>query len=173
MLRIPVVIRVLLPLALLTASCLQGAGYAAAPAPIQSALFLKLLGFNKSLSKDAKVYVLGSDAFVAEIKKQVGAPVGSTSMLAQVDGGAALPTEKPDVLYIGDAAQAAAALKYAAENKILTITGVPEVQESGASLAVLVSLADSKPKVVLNPATSKAEGVDWNPAIMKIATVAP
>ncbi|MDX2112092.1 MAG: YfiR/HmsC family protein [Verrucomicrobiota bacterium] len=145
--------------------------YAAAPDALQTALFLKLLGFDKTLAKDAKLYVLGADGFAAEIKKQVGTPVGSSSMLAQVDGGATLPSEPPNILYIGETALGADALKYAADNKIITISGNPKALATGASLAVVISTADGKPRVLLNPKTSKAEGVDWNPAIMKLATV--
>lgn len=151
---------------------LAAGDFAAAPVPLQSALFMKILGFNRSLGKDVKVFVLGDEAFAAELRKQVGAPIGSTSMLSQVEAGSALPAEKPDILYIG-AGQASVALRYTAEQKVLSITGNVEAQAAGVTLAVLVGRGDSKPKVLLNPASAKAESVEWNPAIMKVATVAP
>jgi len=38
----------------------------------------------------------------------------------------------------------------------------------GISLGI--GLEDGKPKILLNLSASKDEGIDWNPAILKIAT---
>jgi hypothetical protein len=141
---------------------------AKAPPEIQAALFVKLLGFDKTLSGNVSICVIGSPEFAVEMKKGIGKDIGN-GKLASVSESAGLPSEKPSAVYLGDGSKANEVIAYARSNKVLSITGIPELVEKGISLGVGVS--EGKPKVLLNMASSKEEGRDWNPAILKVAKI--
>ena len=79
-----------------------------------------------------------------------------------------LPATPPNILYIGTADAVAGALVYTHEKKIMSITSIPELIQKGITLGLELG-DDGKPKILLNLSSSKEEGLDWNPAIMKIA----
>jgi hypothetical protein len=139
-----------------------------APAPLQAALFLKLLAFDKNIASGGAitVYVIGASDFAAEMKKAEGKPVG-TSTLAKVNEGDGVPGEKPSVIYIGTDAKLSEIIAYTKSNKILSITGNPALVSKDVSL--VVGTSEGKPKIMLNLSSSKDEGIDWNPAILKVA----
>jgi hypothetical protein len=138
------------------------------PPEIQAALFVKLLGFDRSLRGDVSIIVIGDPKFAAEMRKGIGKDIG-TGKLISVAESAELPSEKPSVVYLGDASKVREVMDYARANKILSITGIPELAELGISMGIGVS--GGKPEVLLNMSSSKAEGRDWNPAILKIAKI--
>jgi hypothetical protein len=139
-----------------------------APAPVQAALFLKLLEFNKNISTAGKItiYVVDSPDFAAAMKKAEGKTVGG-AVIDKVIEGSGIPTEKPSVIYVGSEPLVSNLLEYSSTNKILSITGNPLLAEKGVTLAVGTS--GGKPKILLNLSSSKEEGIDWNPAILKVA----
>lgn len=137
------------------------------PASIAAALTLKLAGFNNKLSGSVKIYVVGNDALAAELKKGVGKPLGKAT-LAAVDAGADVPGAKYEVIVCGSAGKAGAVSSYAKKNKVLSVTNIPSVLSKGISLGIGVG-DDNKPKILLNLTQSSEEGIDWNPAIMKVA----
>jgi hypothetical protein len=140
----------------------------AAPAPLQAALFLKLLAFDKNIASSGSVtiYVIGAPEFAVEMKKTEGKPVG-TATLGKVIEGDGVPAEKPSVIYIGSDAKLSEIIAYTKSNKILSITGNPALVSKDVSL--IVGISESKPKIMLNLSSSKDEGIDWNPAILKVA----
>lgn len=139
-----------------------------APAPLQAALFLKLLAFDKNIASGGTItmYVVGAPEFAAEMKKTEGKPVG-TATLGKVIEGDVVPSEKPSVIYIGTDAKLSEILSYTKSNKILSITGNPSLVSKDVSL--IVGISEGKPKIMLNLSSSKGEGIDWNPAIFKVA----
>jgi hypothetical protein len=139
-----------------------------APVPLQAALFLKLLAFDKNIASGGTVtiYVIGAPEFAAEMKKTEGKPVG-TATLGKVIEGDGVPSEKPSVIYIGTDAKLSEILVYTKSNKILSITGNPTLVSKDVSL--VVGISEAKPKIMLNLTSSKDEGIDWNPAILKVA----
>jgi hypothetical protein len=139
-----------------------------APAALQAALFLKILAFNNNISSGGSItiYVVKGSDFAMEMKKAEGKPIGAAT-LGKVVEGAGVPADKPSVVYIGADAPLTDLLAYTKGNKILSITGTPDLASKGATLAVGVS--EGKPKIMLNLSSSKDEGIDWNPAILKVA----
>jgi hypothetical protein len=139
-----------------------------APVALQAALFLKLLAFNKNISSGGTItiFVEGSSDFAAEMKKAEGKPVGGAT-IGKVAEGSGAPSEKPSVVYIGSEAANTKLLEYTKANKILSITGNPGLISKGVTLSVGTS--EGKPKIMLNLSSSKEEGIDWNPAILKVA----
>jgi hypothetical protein len=140
-----------------------------APAELASALTIKLSGFEKNISSsgDVTIYVLGDEALAAELKKAVGQKIGGAT-LSDVTSGTDLPASKPTILCLGDASKVAAVTEYTRSNGVLSVTGKPELAEQGVTLGLGVG-GDGKPAVSLNMTASKAEGCNWNPAILKIA----
>lgn len=140
----------------------------AAPASLQVALFLKLLAFNNNIASGSSVtiHVIGASEFATEMKKFEGKPLGGAT-LAKVTEGDGVSEEIPSVIYIGSEAKVKDILAYTKSNKVLSITGNPALVSKDVSL--IVGVSDAKPKVVLNPSASKDEGVEWNPAIFKVA----
>lgn len=142
-----------------------------APANVSAALIIKLAAFEKKVagSGDVTIYVMGDADVAKEFQTVVGAYIGG-ARLKSVKSGNELPTSTPTILYLGNSAKAAEATKYAQTNKILSTTGIPDLVSSGITLGIGIG-SDGKPKVLLNKASSGNEGCEWNPAIMKVATV--
>ena len=69
---------------------------------------------------------------------------------------------------MGSASRIEEALEYTLSNKILSVTGDPNLMDRGITLGFGIG-DDSKPKIVLNPQSAAQEGLEWNPAIFKIA----
>lgn len=137
-----------------------------APENVQAAMFLKLLAFNKNLSGPIVIWVIGQDNFATELKKGVGKEIG-TATLGDVKTGTGLPTDKPHVIYMNDESKTTDVIAYTRANKVLSITGNPDLIAKGITLGIGVS--EGKPKILLNISSSKEEEIDWNPAILKIA----
>ena len=142
----------------------------AAPVDVQVAIFLKLLAFDKNISAGGSitVYVVGSHDFAEAMKKALGKAVGA-STIGNVSEGSGAPSEKPSAVYIGTESVLAQMLSYTTANKVVSMTGVPELAQKGVTLTVGVS--DGKPKILLNISASKDEGIEWNPAILKVAAM--
>ena len=141
-----------------------------APPSVVAALTVKLMAFEKSIggsSRELTIFVLGAPAIAEELKVGLGTSVGSAKLVSVLKGDG-LPAAKPSVLFIGNAAKSGEAIQYARANKILTVTGIPSLVSKGVTLGI--ALGDSgKPEILLNLTASVAEGLDWNPAIMKVA----
>ena len=137
----------------------------AAPANIQAALILKLMPMVNNLgSREYKIHVVGAPDVAALLQAEIGKMTGKAKLIA-VTWGDSLPGEPVDVIYIGKDAGPATA--YSQSNGALSITGNPALIKAGVTLGI--GLENKKPKIFLNLASSKAEGIDWNPAILKLA----
>ena len=151
---------------LIAATPLHSEDLSEAPAKIQAGIFFKLFSFNKNLSGDVSVFVLNNEDLAAKLKKAIGKKIGA-SKLASVESGTSVPNKKYDIIYSSDATQLSAVIAYSRKNKSLSITGNPELVSKGITLGV--GLLNKKPKILLNISSSKEEGINWNPAILKVA----
>jgi len=137
-----------------------------APASITAALLVKVIGFEKNISAgDILIYVLGSNDLYSELKKTIG-----QANIKAVQSGNSLPSSKPTILFIADESKVDEVSKYTQENKVLSATNIPDLVSKGITLGFGVG-SDNKPKILLNVTSSAKEGLDWNPAIMKVAQV--
>lgn len=151
-------------------SAVSSAQVADAPANVAAALTVKLVGFAENLSETGKeitIHVIGAPDVAAELEKGIGKPVGKAT-LKGVTSGSGMPASVPTVLFIGDASKLADGIAYTQSNKILSITSKPDLVSKGSTLGVGVG-EDGKPKILLNLTSSNEEGINWNPAIMKVA----
>jgi hypothetical protein len=153
---------------LFCSSAASAGSYQRASVKIQSALFVKVLGFNKALQGELMVYVMGEEEFAGEFRTLVGYQIGD-GRLASVTKGEALPLVKPDIIYIGDGVELEKVLSYAEENRIMTISGNPEFVDKGVSL--IIAVQDGKPKLIVDTEGSIREGVEWNQTMIKISVI--
>jgi len=139
------------------------------PAELLANYTLKLASFEKNISNlmDASIYVMGDEQLADVLIEKRGEKIGKASLEAVMKSNE-LPAFKVTILFIADAANLDAAIKFARENKVLTITSIPELVNKGVTLGI-GSDAEGKVQVLLNMTSSKEEGLEWNPAIMKIA----
>ena len=154
---------------LLIAGVTSSLGAEPAPAGVMVALTVKLAALEKNVASggDLSIWVIGSPKVAAEFKKVAGKAIGKAT-LKNVGAGDALPTAKPNILCLCDPAMLADVIKYTRENKVLSITNDPDLVTKGISLGIGIG-EGGKPAVSLNVTASKEEGLDWNPAIMKVA----
>lgn len=140
-----------------------------APPDVASALIVKLLALEKNLAggTEISIHVIGSSALAEAFSKAMGTPIGS-ARLSRVTGGDILPTYKPSVICLADTSKTAAVTEYTRREKVASVTCAPKAVSDGIALGVGVG-DDGKPEVRLNMAASKAEGLNWSPAILKVA----
>lgn len=142
-----------------------------APPSIVAAMVVKVIPFEKNLSNstDISIYVLDAPEVARELEKAIGVSVGSAT-LKTVESGKALPSARPSLIYCDAVSRLPEVLAYSQGNKILSTTGHPDLVNQGVTLGFGIG-DDNKPKIVLNLNSSLEEGLDWNPAILKIAKI--
>lgn len=141
-----------------------------APAKVAAPLILKLCALEKNILNNAdniSIYVLSAPEVTKEFKQVLGQKLGQLTVKS-VEEGNELPKTKPSILYIGDATKVENAIKYTQTNKILSATGIPELIKKGVTLGIGLG-EDDRPKILLNLNSTVKEGLNWSPAIMKIA----
>lgn len=136
----------------------------AAPAKLQAALIMKLLPYYSNLgNKEVSIHVVGADDVANILKAHVGKSIGSAKLVNITTGDT--PAAGSSVVYVGK--DASSNTSWTQANKALSITGNPDFVTQGVTLGIGMEAA--KPKIFLNLTSSKAEGADWNPAILKVA----
>jgi len=134
---------------------------------------LKVLSMQKQFSgkpEGITVFVL-DDANVAKaFQASVNTTVGSMKV-ARVLSGSELPTEKPDVLFIGGRDKVEAAIAYTRTQKVLSMARSDRLISKGVTLTVYQT-PDGKAQITMNMSGALLEGVDINPATLKVASVA-
>ena len=132
---------------------------------LQAALILKLLPLYSNLSAkpEFSIHVIAAEELAAILKKEIGKKVGK-SVLKNVTSSNGPPSGPADVVYVG---KDAGNTQFTKDNSVLSVTGNPDLIEKGVSLGI--GIEGKKPKIFVNLASSKAEGVNWNPAILKLA----
>ena len=133
-------------------------------------LGLKIISLQKrfgSKPEGITVYVL-SDAGVAKaFQSEVDRTVG-TMKLSKVLSGDTLPEEKPDVLFVGDRSRIDEVLRYTRNNKVLSMARNEKFAAQGVTLAVFQD-AYGKLAVTMNMSGAALEGIEVNPATLKVA----
>lgn len=159
------------------------------PVPMQVALFLKVITFDRNLAIAPETEIVVAVAYQGGYRASVTAKENAMSAL-QLYGNrqkvravaidldreplaVALTRHRPSVLYvaplrgveIGDLAGTARSAG------VTTVTGVPEYISLG--LAVSVRLQGERPKLVINAEAAKLEGADFSAELLKLAQIWP
>jgi len=126
--------------------------------------------FEKNLAKtgEISIYVLGNKKVASNLKNYLNQKIGKAK-LKQVKYGETLPSEKPDILFLGQKKKVEQVKKYCRKNNVLSITNLPSLVNKGITMGI--GMQDGQTQLVLNPDSTKKEGVKWKSAIMKIAKV--
>jgi len=136
------------------------------PGDIAAKLLIKVIGFEKNISKqDIVIYVQGAPDVAKEFQKLIG-----QAGIIKVVSGPSLPASKPTIYFVNNAGHLAEALKYTRENKVLSVSNYPSFVPTGVTLGLGVG-QDNKAKILLNVTASEQEGLNWEPAIMKVAQI--
>jgi hypothetical protein len=143
-----------------------------APSSIQSALLVKLLAMNKALSQggNVTVLVLGSHDVAMAMKTGVGMSIGASKLtdVAVITEVPIKPPQGPTAFYVGDPNKVAECTDYCRKHKIQTMTGLPDLV--GKGVTIIVGIHNKKPKILIDLENAKKEGIEFDPAILKIAT---
>ncbi len=137
-----------------------------APEKIQSAMFLKVFAMSTSLSGTVDVHVMGSSSMASEFEKLSGKTSGKVT-IGKVSEGASIPSGVK-IIYVGSEKDLAAALKFAAANGALTISGEPGLSRKGISLSLVVQ--SNKPRFLIDRKRNSVEKMTWDGGISKLAT---
>ena len=136
------------------------------PGNVAAKLLVKVIEFEKNLSKqEITIYVQGAPDVAKELEKMVG-----KAGIVKVVSGSSIPASKPTIYFVNNAGLLAEALKYTRENKVLSVSNYPSFVPTGITLGLGVG-QDNKAKILLNVTASEQEGLDWKPAIMKVAQI--
>jgi len=142
-----------------------------APASQVSQAITQACLFEKSISaqSDISIYVMGNQDIVKALKAYQGQNLGNVK-LAKLEGGSGVPANKPTILILGNPDLVGQASSYCQENGVLSMTNLPKVLKKGISFGIGVN-GSGAPALLLNPKQTAKEGKNWNPAIMKMATI--
>jgi len=140
---------------------------------VAASLGLKIISLQKRFAvkpEGVTVFVLGDDnvakAFLSYVNQSVG-----TMRVAKVVSGDELPAEKPDILFIGDKNRVQEAIKYTRANGVLSMARNEKFIAQGVTLTVYLAPSGT-PSVSVNMSGALLEGVEVNPATLKVARVA-
>ncbi|MCP4692700.1 MAG: YfiR family protein [Desulfobacterales bacterium] len=144
--------------------------FAKVPEKLQAAILIKILAMSKEINngEDISIHVVNAPDAAAELRKAVGRKIGKSTLVAVSEGPTA-PLLHPSALYIGDKDNARELIRYCRENRVLSITGAPELVARGVTLGL--GMAGDRPRILLNAAATNAENITWNPTLLKISKI--
>jgi hypothetical protein len=156
------------------------------PVGVQVPLLLKILTFDRHLADAAEPLVVGvvfqhRNRASAAIGEEVRGLLATSARPIRVvaidldetrDLRGTLLRESVRVVYIAplQAVSVATVTEATRGERVISITGVPRYVEQG--LAVGIDLTDSRPRIVINLAASRAEGADFSAELLKLARLA-
>lgn len=140
---------------------------------VAASLGLKILSLQKQFAgkpEGITIFVLGdtnvAKAFLTYVDQSVG-----TMRVARVLSGDDLPAERPDVLFIGDKDKVQEAVKYTRGKGVLSMARTEKFIPQGVTLTVYLGHTGT-PEISVNMSGALLEGVEVNPATLKVARVA-
>lgn len=134
-------------------------------------LTLKVSAMEKQLSESGAgltIYVADAPEIAKELRKIIGTTIGKSSLVS-VQEGNGVPSSIPDIIFIGGTSNAAKLIRFSRQNHILTISNNQEVFDMGTSILLSKDETTGKNYISLNITSSKEEGLEWKPALLKIA----
>ena len=147
--------------------------YQKLPGKIQVAFVVKILELNKTLfdsKKDIRIHVVNDILLYQEFQKMIGMTIkGKVIKEVTATEDDILPSYIPSVIYIGDTRNLKEILAFTQKNKVLSITGNPDLIKQNVTISAVMQLGS--PKVLFEPGSSEKEDMEWDPKIMKISTV--
>ena len=96
---------------------------------------LESLKFIPGFKKKIKIHVIGDDDISDSFQNYLGEKVNDFEIVSVKSNGH-LGEEKPDILFIGRNSNISSTIRYAAEQKILTMTNSSKIFQQGVNLAI-------------------------------------
>jgi hypothetical protein len=156
------------------------------PPAVQVPLLLKILTFDRYLAGAAEPLVVGvvfqgRNRSSAAIGDEVRVLLAASARPIRVvvidldqtrDLRAMLLRENVRVVYVAplQAVSVSTVAEATRGESVVSLTGVPRYVEQG--LAVGIDMSDSRPRIVINLAASRAEGADFSAELLKLARLA-
>ena len=162
------------------------------PVNLQIPLILKILTYDRELLQKSKseltIGILYSAADPASVQakddvsrilqqladktvRQLAIRAVAIEYKGPADLQAAVSASRIGVLYVtpGSAGQIDQILRVSHSQRITTATGVPDFVQSG--VAVGIGVRQDKPQILINLASAKSEGSEFDASLLRIATV--
>ena len=159
-------------LVLMLCFCLPSRGDDALP-HVAVSYGLKVISLQRQFSgkpEGITVFVLGDSNVAKAFQNHVNEMYGSMK-LARVFSGDELPEEPPDVLFIGDKNKVDQAVLYTRQNKVLSMARNDRLLSRGVTLVVSAT-REGDTQISMNMSGAVLEGVQINPATLKVVRVA-
>ncbi len=147
--------------------------YQRLPSKIQAAFIVKILELNKTIcdsKNEISIHVMNDIVLYQEFVKMIGMKINGkklTHVTATEDD--ILPSYIPSVIYIGNTQNLKKILSFTQKEKILSMTGNPDLITKNVSVSVM--MLEGAPKVLLEVNASKRENMNWVPKMMKISRI--
>jgi hypothetical protein len=162
------------------------------PVDVQVPLFLKILSFDRNLkTRSGKEVVIGviyqgkmraslkaMEEFIAAVNTSPPQDVGNIPVRcvpievgAGSDVASTIATNNVNILYITPlrAVDMVALAGFCRSKQVPALTGVAEYIQSGA--AVSIGIKGDRPEIVVNLPVAKAEGMDFDSQLLKLAKI--
>ncbi|MEK7727805.1 MAG: YfiR family protein [candidate division KSB1 bacterium] len=163
-----------------------------APIPVQYALLHKLLAFDRNLKtrvgEELVIGILYQDNFrgslifkeelaeviqKAQVDKLIDLPVRyvAVALVDQIDLAEQAARNRIDIFYVAPlrAVEMKRITTVSQALKILTFTGVPAYVEAGLSAGI--GTKGESPRLLINVASAKAEGVEFSALLLRLAKI--
>jgi hypothetical protein len=134
---------------------------------------LKVISLQRQFSAKPDgitIYVLGDANVAKAFQTQVNQTIGAMKV-AKVLSGDELPSERPDVLFIGDKDKVDQAVLYTRQYKVLSMARNEKLLPRGVTLVVSAN-REGDTQISMNMSGALLEGVQVNPATLKVVRVA-
>jgi hypothetical protein len=150
-----------------------GAGPMPVPMNLQVEIIKRMFNYDKALANkaDPVVFVVYQDEGEVRPNDTVKAfeVVGLVSVAVRLD---ALTSQSrtPSAVYLLPGIDLSSVGRYCKDNRVLSISGVPELAESG-SVAVSIGEANSRPQIIVNMSRLQEEGHNFSAQLLRLAKV--
>jgi YfiR/HmsC-like len=154
---------------------LSSAGADPMPVPmnLQVEIIKRMFNYDKALAKETNllVFVVHQDEGAVRPEDIVKAFefVGLVSVAVRLD---ALTSQSrmPSAVYLLPGIEGSSVSRYCTDNKVLSISGVPELAESG-SVAVSIGEENRRPQIIVNMKRLQDEGHNFSAQLLQLARV--
>ncbi len=143
------------------------------PAPLTSALMLKIVELEQSLSEGQKltIAVINDKPLARILLSRQGKAIKNSQLnkILPINNLSELREVIPDIIFVGRTSSTKNIIKFANTHNILTITENIEAVSQGVILALYNN--EGIPGILLNLSASKANGFQWQPEILNVASI--
>jgi hypothetical protein len=143
------------------------------PINLQVEIIKRIFSYDKVVANQAKpvVFVVHQDEGPVKADEVVEAfeVVGLVSIAVRLDD-LSSQIQTPSAVYVVPGVEHSTVRRYCAEKRALSISGVPELAESG-SVAVSIGEEDSRPQIIVHMKRLRDEGHSFSAQLLRLARV--